>query len=80
MNRMPQPGLVDVDSLPHRSMSARSNQLAAPTPLRWIGVAALCAVAVAAVAKLRARARQPKLTPMSDEWLRSHNADREFHH
>ena len=59
-------------------MTARADQVVIPTPLRWLGAAALCAAAFAAVARLRQRAREPRLQPMSDEWLREHAADSEY--
>ena len=63
-------------------MGARADQLvhpSLPTPLRWLGAATLLAAAVTAVAKLRERARQPSLRPMSDDWLQRHAADRVYH-
>jgi hypothetical protein len=60
-------------------MNVRVDQITIPAPLRWLGAAALFAVAITAIGRLRERARQPKLSPMSDEWLRSHTADREYH-
>jgi hypothetical protein len=65
-------------------MSARAEQadqfvrLSLPAPLRWLGAAALMAVTIAAISKVRQRARQPTVPPMSAEWLQSHAADRGY--
>jgi hypothetical protein len=63
-------------------MTAHADQAAAritvPTPFRWLAAAALCAAALSTLARLRARMREPRLQPMSDEWLRSHAADRDY--
>ena len=63
-------------------MSARADQfvqLPVPAPLRWLGAVAIAAVAAAAIARLRERARQPKVSPMSPDWLQSHAADRDYY-
>jgi hypothetical protein len=62
---------VRADDIPQFTLS---------TPLKWLGAAALCAIAAAAIARLRERAQQPKVPPMSDDWLRSHTADRDYHY
>ena len=63
-------------------MSSRAEQIAhgpISTPLRWLGAAAAVAATVAVIQNLRERARRPRLTPMSPDWLQHHAADREYH-
>jgi len=59
-------------------MSGRADEAALPNPLRWLGAAALSALIATTLLKLRDRkkAAQPSVSPMSDEWLRHHNASR----
>lgn len=63
-------------------MSARVEplgQIALATPLRWLGAAAVVAAAFTTLSKLHDRARRPRLTPMSGEWLQTHAANRRYH-
>lgn len=59
-------------------MSARADQIVVTAPLRWLKAAALVSAARAAFVRLRERMREPRVTAMSDDWLRSHMADREY--
>jgi hypothetical protein len=59
-------------------VDARVEQVTFSTPLRWLGAAAVWAVIAATVATMRHRARKPTVPPMSEEWLRSHAADRRW--
>ena len=59
-------------------MSARADQIVVTAPLRWLKAAALVSAARAAFARLRERMREPRVPAMSDDWLRSHMADREY--
>jgi hypothetical protein len=67
------------DSAASSHMNVRVEHIVVPTPLRWLGAAAVCAAAITAFVRLRDRAREPRVQPMSDDWLRSHTADRDYH-
>ena len=56
-------------------MTARAESMTAP--LRWLVIPAVgVAVAAAIIESLRRRARHPTVSPMSDQWIREHTADR----
>ena len=57
-------------------MTARSETLALP-PLKWLLIPfAGLALAATVVQAVRRKARQPSVRPMSDQWLREHEAAR----
>jgi hypothetical protein len=57
-------------------MSAQADQITLPAPLRWLVLPAVgWALMTTAFEALRRRAREPKVSPMSEQWLRQHDVE-----
>jgi hypothetical protein len=58
------------------AVNARSETIALP-PVKWLLIPfAAVAVAATVVQAVRQRTRQPRVRPMSDQWLREHKVMR----